>query len=117
MFLPFTKDVIMELQFVHIAEADDVLVSQAIHSVLDVLPDDSPVPERMWSRVAAIREGNYPAACELLVVHNKAVGWAGSQFGRIRIQHGLRPPIWQGDFAVEACFQFFVAARFTLPSN
>ena len=77
MFLPFTKDVIMELQFVHIAEADDVLVSQAIHSVLDVLPDDSPVPERMWSRVAAIPEGNYPAAFELLVVHNKAVGWSG----------------------------------------
>lgn len=67
----------MAIEFVPIHEAMDSLINESVASVLDVLPDESPVAERMWARVQAIREGDYPAACDLLLKDGEGVGWSG----------------------------------------
>jgi hypothetical protein len=67
----------MGIDFVPIQEASDSLIEECLRSVLDSLPENSPVTERMWARVQAIREGHYPAACDMLLKDWQGVGWSG----------------------------------------
>ena len=67
----------MAIEFIPLKDATDTLIHESISSVLDTLPDDSPVAERMWARVRAIREGDYPSACEILIKDWEGVGWSG----------------------------------------
>lgn len=67
----------MALEFTPLKQASDGLIEECIQSVLDVLPEDSPTPSRMWARVEAAREGHYPVACDLLTSGGRGVGWVG----------------------------------------
>ena len=67
----------MAIEFVPIQDATDTLIDECINAVLDTLPDDSPLPQRIWARVECIRENSYPASADLLVQSGVGVGISG----------------------------------------
>lgn len=67
----------MAIEFIPVQSAPDSLIEESIASVLDIIGEDSPVAERMWARVRAVREGHYPAACDMLLKDWRGVGWSG----------------------------------------
>ena len=67
----------MAIEFIPVQDAPDSLIHECVASVLDSLSEGSRVAERMWARVQAVREGEYPAACDLLLKDWHGVGWSG----------------------------------------
>lgn len=67
----------MAIEFVPIQDAPDSLIHECVESVLDSVDVNSPIAERMWARVQAIREGEFPAACDMLLKGWQGVGWSG----------------------------------------